>query len=60
MAGDSLPAERTIYTRDYMGVLGLTQATPEALLKDRVLPNLVRNRHRLPDQIRHLIEKHAE
>jgi HD-like signal output (HDOD) protein len=60
MAGDPPSAERTIYTREYMGVLGLPQVNPEALLKDRVLPNLLRNRHRLPDQVRHLIEKHAD
>jgi HD-like signal output (HDOD) protein/CRP-like cAMP-binding protein len=60
IAGEPLVPECTIYTRDYMGVLGLPQGDPEGLLRDRVLPNLLRNRHRLPDQIRHLIEKHAE
>jgi HD-like signal output (HDOD) protein len=56
LAGEALIPERTIYTREYMGMLGISQANPESLLKERVLPNLLKNRHRLPEQIRHLIE----
>ena len=51
--------EQTIYARDYMGVIGLSQADPETLLKDRILPSLLKNRQRQPAQIRHLIDRHV-
>jgi putative nucleotidyltransferase with HDIG domain len=44
--------ETSIYTRDYMAVLGLGNTTPADLLKDRVIPNLMKSRNRLPEQIR--------
>ena len=47
----------TIYTRDYMGVLGLASSSPAELLKDRVIPNLMKNRQRIPEQIQALISK---
>jgi putative nucleotidyltransferase with HDIG domain len=43
--------ELRIYTRDYMAMLRLPNPTPEELLKETILPGLMRNRHRLPQQI---------
>jgi putative nucleotidyltransferase with HDIG domain len=43
--------ECRIYTRDYMAILGLPDPTPEGFLKGTLLPGLIRNRHRLPQQI---------
>jgi HD-like signal output (HDOD) protein len=59
LAGEDMIPEMTIYTRDYMALLGLPETSPEGLLKNRILPNLIKNRHRLPEQIRHLIERHV-
>lgn len=59
LAGEVVVPEMTIYTRDYMALLGLSETSPESLLKERILPSLIKNRHRLPEQIRHLIEGHA-
>ena len=38
----------TIYTKDYMAAIGITGTTPEALLKERIIPVLTRNLRRLP------------
>jgi HD-like signal output (HDOD) protein len=59
LAEEDVIPEMTIYTRDYMALLGLRETSPESLLNDRILPNLIKNRHRLPEQIRHLIERHV-
>jgi HD-like signal output (HDOD) protein len=48
---------RTIYTTDYMAMLGFGSLKPAALLKERVLPNLVKNRTRIPPEIQSLILK---
>jgi HD-like signal output (HDOD) protein len=59
LAEEDVIPEMTIYTRDYMALLGLPETSPEGLLKNRILPNLIKNRHRLPEQIRPLIERHV-
>jgi HD-like signal output (HDOD) protein/CRP-like cAMP-binding protein len=43
-----------IYTRDYMGILGLSYATTADLLKQRIIPTLTQNRQRIPKEIRAL------
>jgi len=43
--------ELRIYTRDYMAMLRLPNPTPELFMKETILPGLIRNRHRLPQQI---------
>ena len=45
----------TIYTREYMAVLGLPHASPSDLLKERIIPTLTKNRARIPEQIQGLI-----
>jgi hypothetical protein len=51
LVGVTVAPESRIYTRDYMAMLGLPNPTPEEFLKETILPNLLRNRHRLPQQI---------
>jgi HD-like signal output (HDOD) protein len=46
-----VPPECRIYTRDYMAMLRLPNPTPEEFLKETIIPGLLRNRHRLPQQI---------
>jgi len=46
-----VPPEGRIYTREYMSLLRLPKATPEEYMKEIILPGLLRNRHRLPQQI---------
>ena len=50
-----MDAAATIYTREHMAVLGLSHATPDELLKERIIPSLMKNRQRLPEQIQTLI-----
>ena len=57
LAGQPLDPASTIYTRDYMTVLGLSYPSPAELLKERVIPTLIKNRQRIPDQIQGLIAK---
>lgn len=57
LTGPAIEPSGMIYTRDYMSMLGLPNATPAELLKERVLPSLTKNRHRLPMQIQDLIWK---
>ena len=47
--------ESTIYTREYMALLGIASPTPEDLLKTLILPSLTRNQQRLPKSLRTLI-----
>jgi len=55
LAGQPAEPSSTIYTREYMAVLGLPHASPGDLLKERVIPSLVKNRQRIPEQIQGLI-----
>ena len=57
LAGQPIDPASTIYTRDYMGALGLSYSTPAELLKDRLVPTLMKNRQRIPEQIQGLIFK---
>jgi HD-like signal output (HDOD) protein len=59
LMGRPVEPARSIYTRDYMAVLGIQHGTPLDLLKERVIPSLVKNRQRLPEQIHDLIRKSA-
>jgi HD-like signal output (HDOD) protein len=59
LLGRPVEPSRTIYTKDYISTLGLAHATPADLLKERVMPSLVKNRHRMPEQIQDLIKKFA-
>jgi HD-like signal output (HDOD) protein len=57
LAGQPMHPASTIYTSDYMGVLGLSYPTPTDLLKQHVIPSLTKNRQRLPQQIQGVISK---
>ena len=59
LVGQPLDPARTIYTKDYMALLGFANTTPEALLKDRILPSLAKNRTRIPPEIQGLFGKPA-
>jgi HD-like signal output (HDOD) protein len=54
-----LDPSRSIYTADYMGLLGFGNLTPAELLRQRVLPSLTKNRNRIPPEIHSLITKPA-
>jgi HD-like signal output (HDOD) protein len=55
LAGQPADPAATIYTREYMASLGLPYASPGDLLKERVIPSLIKNRQRIPEQIQGLI-----
>lgn len=57
MVGQEPDPTRTIFTQDYMKLLGFGQTTPEQLLKERILPSLMRNRNRIPPEIQSLFVK---
>lgn len=48
---------KSIYTPEYMAVLGFSNTTPAELLKDKILPNLTKNKTRVPPDIHSLIFK---
>jgi HD-like signal output (HDOD) protein len=48
---------RSIYTQEHMALLGFPNMTPATLLKDRILPSLMRNRTRVPPDIHSLVFK---
>jgi HD-like signal output (HDOD) protein len=57
IVGQPIDPSRDIYTQDYMNLLGYGQMTPERLLKERVMPVLVRNRNRIPPEIQSLFTR---
>lgn len=57
LVGQPIDPTRTIYTRDYMTLLGFAQLTPENLFKDRVMPSLMKNRTRIPPEVQGLFTK---
>jgi HD-like signal output (HDOD) protein len=54
LAGQPDPSS-SIYTREYMALLGLPYASPDDLLKERVIPSLSRNQKRIPEPIQGLL-----
>ena len=57
LVGQPLDPTRTIYTKDYMALLGFGDLTPEALLKERIVPTLMKNRTRIPPEIQSLFPR---
>jgi len=57
LVGQQPEATRTIYTQDYMSLLGFGQFNAEQLLKERVLPSLLKNKNRIPPEIQSLFTK---
>jgi hypothetical protein len=57
MTGEEIDPVLSIYAGDYLACLGLPYATPTDLLKQRVMPILIKNRRRLPDLIQDFVEK---
>ena len=51
LVGQPIDPLRSIYTQDYMKLIGLGQFTPEQLFKDRVMPSLMKNRTRIPPEV---------
>ncbi len=56
VVGQPLDPTRTIFTQEYMSLLGYGQLTPEQLLKERVLPSLMKNRNRIPPEVQSLFK----
>ena len=50
----------TIYAQEYMRTLGFSYSRPFELLHERVIPSLVKNRQRMPEEIQKLIAKAPE
>jgi HD-like signal output (HDOD) protein len=50
---------RSIHTAEYMNVLGFANATPVQLLKERILPNLIKNRTKVPPDIHSIVFKNS-
>ena len=48
---------RSIYTPEYMTLLGFPNETPLTLLKDQILPTLTKNRNRVPPDIHTMVFK---
>jgi HD-like signal output (HDOD) protein len=57
LLGQQPEPARTIFTQEYMSLLGFGQMTPEQLLQERILPNLLKNKNRIPPEIQSLFTK---
>ena len=57
LVGQPIDPLLSIYTQDYMKLIGLGQFTPEQLFKDRVMPSLMKNRTRIPPEVQSLFGK---
>jgi HD-like signal output (HDOD) protein len=57
LVGQPLDAKHTIFTQEYMELLGYGQFTPEQLLMERVLPSLLKNKNRIPPEVQSLFTK---
>jgi HD-like signal output (HDOD) protein len=55
LTGQPADPSASIYTREYMALLGLPYANPDDLLRERIIPSLSKNRQRIPEQIQALI-----
>ncbi len=49
-----------IYAQEYMRTLGFSYSRPFDLLHERVIPSLMKNRRRIPEEIQNLIARAAE
>ncbi len=49
-----------IYAQEYMRTLGFSYSRPAELLNERVIPSLMKNRQRMPEEIHKLIAKAVE
>jgi HD-like signal output (HDOD) protein len=57
LEGKAVEPASTIYTRDYMALLGASEVSPADLLKNRVLPSLMKNLRRIPENIQQILTK---
>jgi len=57
LEGRPVEPASAIYTRDYMAVLGASDITPAELLKNQVLPSLMKGLRRMPEPIQRIISK---
>jgi HD-like signal output (HDOD) protein len=55
LIGEPLPPESAIYTKEHMASLGLRKPTPEAFLKESIMPTLMKTVHRLPQETQKMI-----
>jgi len=60
LTGDPIEPTFTIYAQEHMRALGFSYSHPFELLHERVMPSLMRNKLRLPEEIQNLIMKAAE
>jgi HD-like signal output (HDOD) protein len=57
LVGQQPEPARNIFTQDYMTLLGFGNMSPEQLLKERILPSLLRNKNRIPLEVQSLFIK---
>ena len=57
LEGKPVELESTIYTRDYMAMMGLGDMTPGELLQSRILPSMLKNLRRMPEPIQRILTK---
>jgi putative nucleotidyltransferase with HDIG domain len=57
LEGKAVEPAAAIYTRDYMALLGASNVTPAELLKNQVLPSLMKGVRRMPEAIQRIISK---
>lgn len=55
LAAELVTPESMIYTKDHMALLGISNTTPMSLLKDVVLPNVMKNLHRQPKEVQEIL-----
>ncbi len=59
LEGKTTEPASAIYTRDYMAMLGFGEVTPAELLRDRILPNMIKNARRTPEAIQNILANAA-
>jgi len=57
--GEALASTSTIYTSDYMALIGIAGITPEDYFKTRIVPALCRNKNRYAEEVQTAIARVA-
>jgi HD-like signal output (HDOD) protein len=59
LVGHQPDPTHTIFTQEYMSLLGFGHMSPEQLLKERILPSLLKHKARIPPEIQSVFTKTA-
>jgi hypothetical protein len=57
LVGQEPEPTRNIFTQDYMTLLGFGNMNPEQLLKEPILPSLLKHKNRIPLEVQSLFTK---